>query len=84
MSGLNEFSPTSSRGHPSMELFEPLDPMFAIGLDLPCERVPAVELEMRDRDDVHLLGVSKSEIEMACDAAFVAQVPNLSDTTLVR
>jgi len=67
-----------------MELFEPLDPMFAIGLDLPCERIPAVELEMRYRDDMHLLGVTKAEIEMAREAAFVAHVPNLSDTTLVR
>ncbi len=67
-----------------MELLEPLDPMFAIGLDLPCKRIPAVELEMRDRDDIHVLGVTKAEIEMARDAAFVAHVPNLSDTTLVR
>jgi len=66
-----------------MELFEPLDPMFAIGLDLPCERILAVELEMRDRDDMHLLVGTKAEIEMAREAAFVAQVPNLSDATLV-
>ncbi len=67
-----------------MELFEPLDPMFAISLDLPCERILAVELQMRDRDDMHLLGVTKPEIEMAREAAFVAHVPDLSDTTLVR
>ena len=67
-----------------MELFEPLDPMFAIGLDLPCKRIPAVEPEMRDRDDMHLLGIDKTEIEDAHDAAFIAHVPNLSDTTLVR
>ena len=67
-----------------MELFEPLDPMFAIGLDLPCKRIPAVELEMRDRDDMHLLGVTKPKIEMAREAAFVPHVPDLSDTTLVR
>ncbi len=67
-----------------MELFEPLDPMFAISLDFPCERIPTVELQMRDRDDMHLLGVTKPEIEMAREAAFVAHVPNLSDTTLVR
>ena len=67
-----------------MEFFDPLDPMFAVGLDLPCKRIPAVEPEMRDRDDMHLLGVTKAEIEMARDAAFVAHVPNLSDTTLVR
>ncbi len=67
-----------------MKLFEPLDPMFAIGLDLPCKRIPAVELEMRDRDDIHVVGVTKAEIEMARDAAFVAHVPNLSETTLVR
>ena len=66
-----------------MELFEPLDPMFAISLDLPCKRIPAVEPEMRDRDDLHLLGITKAEIEMARDAAFVAHVPNFSDTTLV-
>ncbi len=67
-----------------MELFEPLDPMFAISLDFPCERIPTVELQMRDRDDMHLLGVDKTEIEDARDAAFIAHVPNLSDTTLVR
>ncbi len=66
-----------------MEFFDPLDPMFAIGLDLPCKRIPAVELEMRDRDDMHLLGVDKTEIEGTRDAAFIAHVPNLSDTTLV-
>jgi hypothetical protein len=67
-----------------MELFEPLDPMFAIGLDIPCEGIPAVELEMRDRDDIDLIGVTKTEIEMAHEATFVAHVPNLSNTTLVR
>ena len=66
-----------------MELFEPLDPMFAIGLDLPCERIPAVELEMRNRDDMQVLGITKAEIEMAREATFVAHVPNFSDTTLV-
>ena len=50
-----------------MEFFEPLDPMFAIGIDLPCKRVPAVEPEMCDRDDMHVLGVTKAEIEMARD-----------------
>ena len=67
-----------------MEFFDPLDPMFAIGLDLPCKRIPAVEPEMRDRDDMRLLGVAKTEIEGAHDAAFVAHGANLSDTTLVR
>ena len=67
-----------------MEFFDPLDPMFAIGLDLPCKRIPAVELEMRDRDDMHLLRAVNAEIESARNAAFVAQVPNLSDITLVR
>jgi hypothetical protein len=66
-----------------MELFEPLYPMFAIGLDLPCNRIPAIELEMRDRNDMYVLGVTKAEIEMAHKAAFVAHVPNFSDTTLV-
>ena len=66
-----------------MELFEPLDPMFAISLDLPCKRIPAVEPEMRDRDDLHILGITKAEIEMARDATFVAHVPNFSDATLV-
>ena len=66
-----------------MYLFEPLDPMFAIGLDLSCKRVPAVEPEMRDRDDMRFLGVTRAEIEMARDAAFVAHVPIFSDTTLV-
>ncbi len=66
-----------------MELLEPLDSMFAIGLDLPCKRIPAVEPEMRDRDDMHILGVTKAEIEMARDATFVAHVPNFSDATLV-
>ena len=67
-----------------MELFEPLDSMFAISLDFPCERIPTVELQMRDRDDMHLLGVTKPEIEMARDAAIIAHVPDLSDITLVR
>ena len=80
---LDELPTTSSRGHPTMELFEPLDPMFAISLDLPCKRIPAVEPEMRDRDDLHLLGITKAEIEMARDATFVAHVPNFSDATLV-
>ena len=67
-----------------MEFFDPLDPMFAIGLDLTYERILAVELEMRDRDDIHILCVTKAEIEMAREAAFVAHVPNLSDATLMR
>ena len=67
-----------------MEYFDPLDPMFAVGLDLSRKRIPAVEPEMRDRDDMLLLGVDKTEIEGARDAAFIAHVPNLSDTTLVR
>ncbi len=67
-----------------MEFFDPLDPMFTIGLDLPCKWMSAVEPEMCDRDDMHLFGVVKAEIENARDAAFVAQVPNLSDTTLMR
>ena len=67
-----------------MEFFDPLDPMFAVGLDLPCKRIPAVEPEMRDRDDMHPLGVAKTEIEGASDTAFVAHVANLSDTTPVR
>jgi hypothetical protein len=84
LSDPNELPTTSSRSHSTVELFEPLDPMFAIGIDLACKRVPTVEPEMRDRDDMHLLGVTKTEIEMARDAAFVAHVPNFSDTTLVR
>ena len=67
-----------------MELFEPLNPMLTIGLDLPFKRMSAVEPEMRDRDDMHLLGVAKAEIEIAHDAAFVAHIPDLGDTTLVR
>ncbi len=67
-----------------MEFFESLDPLFAICLDLPCKRITAIEPEMRDRDDMHLRGVAKTEIEDARDAAFVAQVLNLSDTTFVR
>ena len=67
-----------------MELLKPLDPMFAISLDFPRERIPTVEFQMRDRDDMHLLGVTKPEIEMAREAAFVPHVPDLSDTTLVR
>ena len=43
--------------------------MCAKGLGLPCERVLAVELEMRDRDDMHRLRVTKAEIEMAREAA---------------
>ncbi len=49
-----------------MEFFDPLDPMFAVGLDLSCKRIPAVEPEMRDRDDMHLRGIAKIEIEDAC------------------
>ncbi len=67
-----------------MELFESLDPMLTIGLDLPCKRMSAVEPEIRDRDDTHLLGVAKAEIEIARDAAFIAQVPDLGDTARVR
>ncbi len=54
-----------------MKLFQPFDPMFAIGLDLPCKRIFAVEPEMRDRDEMHLLGVVKAEIQSAHYAAFV-------------
>ena len=71
------------RRHPPLELFEPLDPMFAISINLPSERISAVELEVRDRNDMHILGVTKIEIEIAHEAAFVPHVPNLSDTTLV-
>jgi hypothetical protein len=39
---------------------------------------------MRDRDDLHLLGVVKAEIEMAGDATFVTQVANLGDTAALR
>ncbi len=67
-----------------MELLEPLDPMFAISPDLPSKRISAVEPEMRDRDDMHTLGVAEVEIESADDAAFVAKVPNFGDTTLAR
>ena len=67
-----------------MEPLEPLDPMFAIGIDLPCKRIRAVEPEMRDRDDMQILDVTNAEFEMARDAAFFAHVPNFSDTTLVR
>ena len=67
-----------------MELLESLDPMFAISPDLPSKRISAVEPEMRDRDDMHILGVAEVEIESASDAAFVAKVPNLGDTTLAR
>ena len=69
---------------PPLEHFESLDPMFTIGLDLPCEMIPTVELEKRDRDDMRLLAVTKAEIEMAHEAALVAHIPNLSDITLVR
>ena len=41
-------SKTSCRSYPTIELFQPLDPMFAIGVDLPCEGISAVELEMRN------------------------------------
>ncbi len=58
--------------------------MLAVDLDLPCKRVFAVEPEMRDRDDMRILGVGETEIEMACDAAIIAHVPDLSDITLVR
>jgi hypothetical protein len=67
-----------------MELFESLDPMLTIGLDLACKRIAAVEPEMRDRDDMHLFGLAKAEIETARDAAFVAHVSNLIDATLAR
>ena len=67
-----------------MELLEPLDPMFAIGLDLPCKRIPAAELEMRDRDEMDLLSVVNARIENARYTAFVAQVPHISDATLMR
>ena len=58
--------------------------MLAVALDFPCKRVSAVESEMRDRDDMHLLGISKTKVEMAHDAALVTQVPDLSDTALGR
>ncbi len=58
--------------------------MLAVDLDLPCKRVSAVEPEMCDRDDMHLLGIVKAQIKNARDAAFVAQVPNLRYTTLMR
>lgn len=43
----------------------------------------AVESEMRDRDEMYHFGVAKAEIEIAQNAAFVAQVPHLRDTTLL-
>ncbi len=67
-----------------MEFLESLDSMFAISPDLPGKRIFAAEPEMRDRDDMHILGVAEVEIESAGDAAFVAKVPNLGDTTLRR
>ena len=81
---LDEPPTTSSQAHTTMELLEPLDPMFAIGLDLPCKRIPAVELEMRDRDEMHLLSVVNAKIENARYTAFVAQVPHISNATLIR
>ena len=57
--------------------------MFAISLNLSCERISAVKLDVCDRNDMHILGVTKVKIEIAHEAAFVAHVPNLSDTTLV-
>ncbi len=67
-----------------MEFFDPLDPMLAVGVDLPRKWMVAVESEMCDRDDMHLLGVVKAQIENARDATFVAQITNLRDTTLRR
>ncbi len=67
-----------------MELFKSLDPMLAVDLDLPSKRMFAVKPEMRDRDDMRILGFGKAEIEMARDASIIAHVPDLSDTTLVR
>jgi len=81
---LDEPPTTSSQAHTTMELFEPLNPMFAIGLDLPCKRIPAVELEVRDRDEMHLLSVVNAKIENARYTAFVTQVLHISDTTLMR
>ena len=81
---LDEPPTTSSQAHTTMELLEPLDPMFAIGLDLPCKRIPAVELEMRDRDEMHLLSVVNAKIENARYTAFVAQVAHISNATLMR
>ena len=40
-----------------IELLEPLDPVLAIGRDLPCERMPALESEMGNRNEVRLFGV---------------------------
>ena len=67
-----------------MELFEALDAMLTIGRNLPRKGMSAVEREMCDRDDMHFLGVVKAEIEIARDAAFVAQIRDLGDTALVR
>ena len=75
-----ETTSSSSQACPNFELFESLDPIFAIGLDLPCKRIPALKFETRDGDDMHVLGVTKAEIEMARDSAVVAQVPNFSHT----
>ena len=66
-----------------LEFSEPLDPMFAIGLDLPCKGILAVELEMCDRDDMHVWCVKKSEIEITHDAAYVAHISNFSDITFL-
>ena len=74
---------SSTSGQP-IKLFQPFDPMFAIGLDLPCERIPTVEPEMRDRDEMHLLGVVEAEIQSAHDTAFVAHVSDFRDAALVR
>ncbi len=67
-----------------MELLEPLDSMFAISPHFPSKRISAVEPEMRDRDDMRTLGFAEAEIESADDAAFVAKVSHLGDTTLAR
>ena len=74
----------AKQGRHSVQLFNPLDPMLAVALDFPCKRVCAVEPEMRDRDDMHFLAVAETKVEMAHDAAFVAQVPDLSDTAFGR
>ena len=48
--------------------------MLAVDLDLLSKRVFAVEPEMRDRDDMRILGVGETEIEVACDATILTSV----------
>jgi len=67
-----------------VELFKSLDPMLAVDQDFLSKRMFAGKPEMRDRDDMRILGVGEAEIEMARDAAIIAHVPDFSDTTLVR